>query len=126
MNGIAQTGEKTFSLAFGAALSSCTFNYSDDEKLNDAASAFIALAETIRLGMKLQHDHRFDKLSLDADMDALLSEAGEGRALEPGNIGPVLQSLVDDDHVIDRVRRKAARLLQDAGAASPSAAAKPR
>ena len=117
--GIAQTGAKTFSVHSGRAPAACTFNYSDSDALNDAASAFIAVAVTMQEGAKLQHDHRFNKLSLDADMDDLLGEIANGMALEPGNVAGVLQSIVDDDHVIDRVRRKAARLLQ-------SAADKPR
>ena len=110
--GIAQTGAKTFAMGSGPASASCTFNYSEDEALNDAATVFLALAETMQEGAKLQQDQRFNKLALDADMDVLLGEIAAGRALEPANIASVLQSIVEDDHVIDRVRRKAARLLQ--------------
>lgn len=119
--GIAQTGVKTFSVIAGAIAQSCTFNYSDSDSLNDAAAAFQALAETMHEGVRLQHSHRFDRLALDAEMDALVSEVQSGRAVEVANIAPVLQSLVDDERVIDRVRRKAARLLQ----ASAPEASKP-
>jgi len=121
--GIAQTGRKTFTFVLGpSAPVSCTFNYSDVEALNEAANDFLALAEMVQEGAKLQRDHRYDRLALDADMDALLGEVGAGRAVEPGNIAPVLQAIVDDDRVIERVRRKAARLLQSA---VPAAAALP-
>jgi hypothetical protein len=50
-------------------------------------------------------------------MDSLISENKDGRAIELQNIAPVLQSIVDDDRVMERVRRKAARLLQDAAPA---------
>jgi hypothetical protein len=85
----------------------------------DATAAFEAIAETMQYGARLQHEHRFDRLSLDAEIDSLVAEAKEGRAIELQNIAPVLQSIVDDDRVIDRVRRKTARLLQDA-APSPN------
>jgi predicted nucleic acid-binding protein len=117
---IAQTGRKTFALEGDAAPASCTFNFSDDSKLMSAVDAFEALAETLRIGARLTYDHRFDRLGLDADMDRLVSEVGEGRALEPGNIAPVLQSVAEDDRVIDRVRREAQRLLTQSAEASAS------
>ena len=112
---IAKTGEKTIRYISADRADSCTFNFSDDAGLMQAANAFVAIAETVKAGQKLQHDQRFDRLSLDADMDELLTGIKNGAAIELGNIAPVLQSLVDDDKVIDRVRRKAARLLQDSG-----------
>jgi hypothetical protein len=85
----------------------------------DTAAAFQAIAETMQIGATLQHLHRFDRLGLDAEMDTLAAEAKEGNAIEMQNIAPTLQSIVDDERVIERVRRKAARLLQPA---EPSAA----
>jgi hypothetical protein len=117
---IARTGEKTIRYTSAERVDSCTFNFSDDAGLMETTGAFVAIAETMQEGERLQHDLRFDRLSLDADMDTLLNAIKDGGAIELGNISPVLQSLVDDDHVIDRVRRKAARLLQDPG---PSSAA---
>jgi hypothetical protein len=119
---VARTGEKTIRYISGDRVDSCTFNFSDDSGLMDAAGAFQAIAETMQAGQRLQHDLRFDRLALDADMDTLLNSIKNGGAIEPGNIAPVLQLLVDDDHVIDRVRRKAARLLQDPGSSSAAAA----
>jgi hypothetical protein len=113
---IAQTGAKhiAYTMAGSDAWSSCTFNYSDDKTLMDAVAAFQAMAETMQMGERLEHTHRFDRLGLDAQLDFLTSEAKEGHAIELQNIAPVLQSIVDDDRVIERARRKAARLLQDA------------
>ena len=118
---IARTGEKTIRYISADRAAACTFNFSDDNGLMDAANAFQAIAETMQAGERLQHDQRFDRLSLDADMDLLLTGIKNGAAIELSNIAPVLQSLADDDHVIDRVRRKAARLLQDSGSAGSSA-----
>jgi hypothetical protein len=112
---IAKTGEKTIRYEFADHALACTFNYSDDDSLMDAAAAFEAVAETMQAGERLQHDERFDRLGLDAEIDTLVTAVRQGSAIELGNIAPVLHSLVDDDHVIDRVRRKAARLLQDPG-----------
>jgi uncharacterized protein (UPF0147 family) len=59
-------------------------------------------------------------------MDALVSENAAGRAIEIQNIARTLQSIIDDDRVMERVRRKAARLLQDAAGTPPPKAANSR
>jgi hypothetical protein len=113
---LANSGTKTISYrSGGGSWVTCTFNYSEDKGLMDAARAFQAIAETLQQGDQLQHSHRFDRLGLDAEIDALTKEVAEGQAIEIQNIAPVLQEIVQDEHVMDRVRRKSGRLLQDAG-----------
>jgi len=114
---IAQTGKKTLQWYDGDQYAGCTFNYSENERLNDIAATFMAMAETMQIGDKLKHDQRFDRLSLDAEMDSLVEEVKAGRAIEVQNIAPVLQNIINDDRVLERVRRKAARLLEAAGVA---------
>lgn len=112
---IAQSGQKTLLIeVVGKEVVKCTFNYSDDDQLNAASDAFQAIAETMQFGARLAHEHRFDRLSLDAEMTALSSEAKAGRAIELQNIASVLRSIAEDEHVISRARREAARLLEDA------------
>jgi len=117
---IAKSGEKTIRYESGDKTAECTFNYSDDAGLMGATAAFLAIADTMQHGERLQHDLRYDRLGLDAEMEALMTAQKNGSAIEIGNIATVLQALVSDDHVIDRVRRRAARLLQDAGAPVPA------
>jgi hypothetical protein len=116
---IAQTGIKkiAYRSASGAWVS-CTFNYSEDKGLMDAAAAFQEIVETLQEGDALEHSLRFDRLGLDAEIDEFTSEIHSGQAIEIANIAPVLESIVQDERVMDRVRRKAARLLQDLGEAS--------
>jgi hypothetical protein len=120
---IANTGEKTIRYQSQGNTITCTFNYSDDAALMDAAAAFQAIAETMQAGERLQHDERYDRLGLDAEIDTLIAAVHNGAAIDLNNIAPVLQSLIADEHVIDRVRRKASRLLQDPGSVIPSATA---
>jgi len=111
---IAETGKKTITYVFGTALSTCTFNYSDDTDLMAAAAAFQGIAETMRAGEVLARSHRFDRLALDAIIDSFTDEVNGGRAIEVQNIRPVLESIRDDERVMERVRRKAAHLLESA------------
>jgi hypothetical protein len=108
---IAFTGTKTISFK-GETPSSCRFDYSDSTQLMTASSTFQALAETVQVGQRLAREERFDHLGIDADMDRLDEEAKDGRALELQNIATTLRSLVDDERIMERARRKAARLLQ--------------
>ncbi len=122
---IAKTGDKKIAYRWktGDVWSRCTFNYSDDQKLNDAANAFQEIAETIQIGDKLKHDHRFDHLGLDAELDTLTAAARDRRAIELQNIAQILRSIVEDDDLMAVVRRKAQSLLQDASLHSSESAA---
>ena len=117
---VAKTGEKTIRYEAEERTAECTFNYSDDVGLMGTTAAFMAIADTMQRGERLQHDLRYDRLGLDAEMEALVEAQKSGSAIEIGNIATVLQALVSDEHVIDRVRRRAARLLQDTGLPVPA------
>lgn len=117
---VAKTGEKTIRYESGDKTAECTFNYSDDVGLMGTTATFLAIADTMQRGERLQHDLRYDRLGLDAEMEQLVAAQKDGSAIEIGNIATILQTLVSDDHVIDRVRRRAARLLQDTGSPVPA------
>jgi len=118
---IAKTGAKriTYKLADGTQ-AECEFNYSDADSLNEAAGTFQSIATTLQYGEELRHTLRYDRLGLDAEIDSLLEEAKSGRAIEIQNIAPILKSIQDDERVMERVRRKAARALLDAGIPNPT------
>lgn len=118
---IAQTGRKVMLWRAGAGTAECTFNWSDDPALNDAAAAFQGIAETLRFGEELARLHRFDRLGLDAALDQLQTETRQHYAIELGNIAPTLDSIAHDERVMERARRKAARLLPDSSAESAAA-----
>jgi len=120
--GIASTGKKTLRSFDNDEASECVLNYSDDRKVNAAVDAFMAIAETMQEGEKLAHEHRFDRLGLDAEMDFLVDEVKNDHAKEVQNIAPVLQSIVADDAVMERVRRKAQGLLDQFVDAAPLSA----
>ena len=116
---VAQTGKKKLSYGHDAVWNTCQFNYSDDAGVMRATAAFQAMAETLQFGERLKSEHRFDKLGLDAELDSLIDEAKGSRAMEIQNIAPVLQSLIADDTLMDRVRSKSQRLLDQSSGAAP-------
>ena len=112
---VANTGRKTLSYALDAGTASCSFNFSDDRDVNAAASTFLAIQETVEMGAELARLHRYDRLGLDAEMEALQKAVQTHYAVEVENIAPVLESIANDDRVMQRVRRRASQLLEDAG-----------
>ncbi len=112
--GIAQTGIKTLRLTQQGTTFTCTYDYSEEDRVHTATAAFEGIAETMRFGDRLTAELRFDRLGLDAEMESLQSALKDGRALEVGNIGAVLVSVQNDERVMERVRRKAAHLLESA------------
>ncbi len=119
---IAQTGVKILRYDRAGVVTQCSYNYSDEDRLNAATGLFEALGETMKYGDRLAAKLRFDRLGLDVEMDNLMSALNDSRAVEIVNIAPVLQAIQNDDRVMERVRRKAAHLLEGAGVPAPAAA----
>jgi hypothetical protein len=118
---LAQTGVKVLRYSADATVFECTYNYGLDDRVNTATTVLLALGETMQYGERLASDLRFSRLGLDSDLDALQSALADGRALEPANIAPVLQAILQDDRVMDRVHRKATRILERSGFAGTQA-----
>ena len=113
---LAQTGRKTLTLHREGKVLTCTFNYSDDRRVQEAVNAFDAIEVTIEEGPKLVRLRRFDRLGLDAEVSSFLDSVKGGRAIELGNIAPVLRTLAGDGELMERVRNRATDLLAMADA----------
>jgi hypothetical protein len=112
---IANTGAKTLAYQGAEGGGSCTYNYTENKNVQALADTFRAMAMTLDAGRRLAFKHRYDPLGLDAEMTTLTEMAKAGQAVELGNIVPVLESLVNDINVLERVRVRAASLLKMAG-----------
>lgn len=108
---IANTGKKTITLISSGATTSCTYNYSDNKEVETLTDTFLAIAETLDMGRRLDFLHRFDRLGLNDAMASLDQEVSEGHALEVGTIAASLRSIVEDTEVMQRVRARAAAIL---------------
>jgi hypothetical protein len=108
---MAETGQKTLTYSAPDGSGSCTYNYSDDERVQALTAIFRGLAETMDEGRRLDYLHRFDRLGLDAELELLSHEVSEGSARELGTIAPSLRSIASDPEVMQRVRTRAGTLL---------------
>ena len=113
MKNIAQTGIKSLTLTEAdGAKATCTWNYSDKAPVSALQSEFTAMAATLDTGRTLKMEQRFDRLALDREMAFLTDQVKAGQAQGLENIAPVLQSLADDESLLERVRARAKALLQ--------------
>jgi len=112
---IADTGAKTLSYAGPDGKGSCDYNYSENKNVVMLTELFLGIAATIDEGRRLEFKHRFDHLGLDAELDTLTQSNESGRAVELVTIAPVLRQLADDTELMQRVRSRAAKLLDRAG-----------
>ena len=112
LKNIANTGAKTITYTTPAGTEKCTYNYTENKAVASITDTFQGIAETLDEGRSIEQKHRFDRLGLDHELSILADNVRDGRALEVGTIAQVLQSLVDDVQVMDRVRKRANGLLQ--------------
>jgi hypothetical protein len=113
---IADTGKKILSYTGADGSGSCTYNFSENKTVDMLTNTFQAIAYTMDEGRRLEFLHRYDRLGLDAEMISLAQEIEAGRALELGTISPTLASIADDTSVIQRVRLKASKMLEQVAA----------
>jgi hypothetical protein len=115
---IANTGKKTLTYTGSDGSGSCTYNYSEIKTIDTLTNTLVAIAYTMDEGRRLEFLHRYDRLGLDAEMISLSQEAEAGRALELGNIAPALAAIADDTALIQRVRLRAQKMLEQVAADS--------
>ena len=113
---IADTGKKTLSYTGADGSGSCTYNYSENKTVGALTDTFLGIAYTIDEGRRLEFLHRYDRLGLDAEMISFEQELEAGRALELGTISPTLAAIADDTAVIQRVRLRAQKMLEQVAA----------
>jgi hypothetical protein len=108
---VAFTGKKTLAYTGPDGQGACTFNYSHEQSLNQIANDLISVAYTLEEGTRLASEHLHDRLSLDGELESLQDAAQDRRALELGNIAPELESIANDDAVMNLARKRARALL---------------
>ena len=109
---IADTGTKTITLTAAEGSAHCSYNYTENKTVAAITETFQGIAETLDEGRTIEQAHRYDRLGLDHQLSVLSDNVRDGRALEVATIAQVLQSLCVDTQVMDRVRKRAADLLQ--------------
>jgi hypothetical protein len=111
---VAFQGTKQLSYQGPDGKGSCIYNWSKIASIQKVTAIFESIAFTLEEGRRLDLEHKHDRLALDPELTALFQASEDGRAMEMGNIQPVLQEIINDESVLDRVRSRARKLLDGA------------
>ena len=111
---VADTGRKVLAYTGTDGSGTCTYNYSESKGVTALTDTFLAISYTMYEGQRLESRHRYDRLGLDDEMASLTHAAQEGQALELGTIASTLNSIASDVDLLQRVRLRAAKLLEQA------------
>ncbi len=116
---IADTGSKTLKYAGPDGQGQCIYNYTEIKPIATLTDIFQTTALTIEMGRKLDFKRRFDRLGLDAEMITLGNLLEAHQASEVGTIAPTLRAIAGDTELLQRVRLRAAKMLEQADAFHP-------
>jgi hypothetical protein len=111
---LASTGTKMLAYRDGKQNNQGSYNYSPIPAVQELTSFFQNLSSTLEFGHRIEYFHRYQKLALDDELKRLEDTARQNGLSELQVIAPILQKVADDGSVINPVRARAQRLLQQA------------
>ena len=88
-----------------------TFSISSDTEIEELASIFEEISETLEFGRRLAYFHKNDNSALAAELDRLQTSADRRTLREFSAIAPILRSIVSDNHLETAPRHKAETIL---------------
>ena len=115
MKNVADTGKKVLRYTGAGGDGECRYNYSDVKPVATLTDMFQTIEATLEAGRRMDFKRRFDRLGLDEEMILLGRLLAEHQASEVGAIAPTLRSIAQDTELIQRVRQRAAKLLEQSG-----------
>jgi hypothetical protein len=112
--GIAFTGTKTLTYKSPQKTTSASYNYSPVVAVQELTTLFQSLSATLEFGHRLEYFHRYQKLALDDEMKRMEEMSKANSLQEIAAVIPILQAIADDPTVINPVRTRARRLIEQA------------
>ena len=112
---VALTGKKTLAYEDGERNTQASYNYSQIPAVQDLTTLFQNISLTLEFGRRLEYDHRYQKLALDAELKRMEEMAKSKNLDELQAVGPILSQIAADTSVINMVRARAQRLLAMGG-----------
>jgi hypothetical protein len=112
---IANTGAKTLSYTDAKRHTQASYNYSSVPAVRELTSLFQSVSATLEFGRRLQSYHRYQKLALDDELRSMEEMQKDHMLAELPAVAPILQSIANDPAVMNVVRARCLRLLQEAG-----------
>lgn len=112
---IAQSGIKTLIYDSGSEHHYTSYNWSENQSIQELTSIFEGISNTLEAERKLEFDRRFEKLELDEDLGRLEKLSSDGKLQEVQVIAPLLRELSTNRTVLHIAQLRAERILRKAG-----------
>ena len=110
---IASTGDKTLTYQDGGTTRVGSYNYSFVPAVQELTVLFQNLSAVLEFGHRLSYEYRYQKLALAEEINRMeQTSILKGIGPDISVIAPILQAIADDQTVINPVRARAMRLLQ--------------
>src|SRR5256885_5559982 len=87
---IAFTGKKTLVYSDGTHSTQATYNWSENQAINELTEVFNRISQTFEFGQRLAFEFRFQKLELDSELASMEDIAKRGGLAELHVIVPLL------------------------------------
>src|SRR5205823_10572532 len=126
---IANMGAKTVTYADAKRHFQTTYNWSQNQQIDEFTRLVASISATLEFGRKLDADYRHAKLALDEDLKQMEDVDKSSGLAEMQLVQPTLQRIAQDKSVLHIARTRAERMLDklpQAGEAPAATGAKPR
>jgi hypothetical protein len=108
---VASSGTKILTYTDPTRHFNTTFDYSENKAIQEITNILQGISNTIEYGRKLQFKHRFDKLGLEDELKGMESAVESHNLAELQLIAPQLESILQDESVLNIARKRAKKLL---------------
>jgi len=110
---VAFTGNKTLAYKDADRNFRSSYNWSNNQAVQELTALFEGIAETMEFGRRLTYYHAHDKLGLDSELKQMEQMSKDHQLAEIQALAPILKSIADDNSVLNISRRRAAAMLME-------------
>lgn len=112
---IANMGAKTLTFKNGEVEHAATYNYSQNQNLQQLTTLFQGIANALEYRRRLERLYRYDKLGLEAELKAMEDDVKRNYLAELQVDESILKQIVGDSSVMNISRRRAESMLAKIG-----------
>lgn len=112
---VAFTGTKTLIYHDAAHHGQTTYNWSQNQSIEQLTNIFTAISNTIEAGRKLDYLIHYDKLGLNQQLEAMENQAEAGQMIELEVVAPSLEEIASNPAYMHIAQQRARHLLKIGG-----------
>lgn len=109
---IANMGSKTLEFRNGEIDNTTTYNYTQNQNLQQLTALLQSISNTLEYGRRLQRLYRYDKLGLDAELKNMDEDAKRNYLAELQLDESILKQIAGDPSIMNISRKRAESILQ--------------